>query len=155
MSIGETVNVCRGRYARAMRTGARGSESTAPGRHTRQRTAVHEALCESDRFVSAQTLHHQMRRRGHQVGLATVYRQLHHLASAGDVDTVSTSEGSLYRICASRTHHHHLICRACGRTAEIEASPVEQWTREVSEAHSFTDVDHNVEMFGTCRECVS
>lgn len=124
-----------------------------PGRTTWQRTAVRAALEGNDGFVSAQELHHQMRSAGDAVGLTTVYRQLHLLAEQGDADVVPTPEGALYRLCRTDEHHHHLICRGCGRTVEVDGPDLEHWADEVGEAHGFSDLDHVIEFFGTCRAC--
>jgi Fur family transcriptional regulator, ferric uptake regulator len=131
--------------------------SRLPGgvRATRQAAAVRAALAARDGFTSAQDLYAELRRRGGGVGLTTVYRHLQSLADAGAVDVLRTPEGeSVYRICGTG-HHHHLVCRTCGRTVEIEGREVERWTRRVAEAEGFVDVDHTVEVFGTCARCAA
>jgi len=123
-------------------------------RATRQAAAVREALAGRAGFTSAQDLHGELRRRGGGVGLTTVYRHLQALADAGAVDVLRTPDGeSIYRLCGAGGHHHHLVCRSCGRTVEIEGREVERWTRKVAEAEGFTDVDHTVEVYGTCAGC--
>lgn len=124
-----------------------------PTRSTRQRSAVRDALGRNDGFVSAQDLHLQLRQAGDPIGLTTVYRQLHLLVEHGDADVVASEDGSLYRMCRAEEHHHHLICRSCGRTEEIAGTDIERWAREVGEAHGFSDLDHTVEVFGTCQGC--
>ena len=128
------------------------SQSTA--RMTPQRAAVAEVLGDTDEFRSAQQLHELLRRRGDRVGLATVYRTLQALADGGEVDVLRAEDGeSLYRRCARREHHHHLVCRACGRTVEIDGPTVEAWASRVAAAHGFDDIEHTVELWGTCAEC--
>jgi len=127
----------------------------APARSTRQRSAVRDALGRNDGFVSAQELHLQLRQAGDPIGLTTVYRHLALLVEQGDADVVVSEDGSLYRMCRADEHHHHLICRSCGRTEEIAGADIERWAREVGEAHGFSDLDHTVEVFGTCRECAA
>jgi Fur family ferric uptake transcriptional regulator len=123
-------------------------------RMTRQRTAVVEVLGTVTGFRSAQQLHDELRERGEAIGLATVYRTLQHLTDAGEVDVLRTAEGeSLYRRCAQRSHHHHLVCRSCGAAVEIAADLVERWAHEVGAAHGFTDVEHVAELTGTCTAC--
>jgi Fur family ferric uptake transcriptional regulator len=125
-------------------------------RATRQAAAVREALAGREGFTSAQDLHGELRRRGGGVGLTTVYRHLQALADAGAVDVLRTPDGeSVYRLCGGGGHHHHLVCRACGRAVEIEGREVERWTRKVAEAEGFIDVDHTVEVFGTCAACAA
>jgi Fur family transcriptional regulator, ferric uptake regulator len=135
------------------------AETTRPPggvRATRQAAAVRAALAARDGFTSAQDLHAELRRRGGGVGLTTVYRHLQSLADAGAVDVLRTPDGeSVYRLCGTGDHHHHLVCRVCGRTVEIEGGEVERWTRRVAEAEGFVDVDHTVEILGTCAGCAA
>ena len=122
-------------------------------RNTWQREAVREALGTTEGFVSAQSLHAQMRDAGSAVGLATVYRALADLAAEGDADSLQQEGESLFRACTPGSHHHHLICRNCGKTVEISADPVEQWAREVAAANGFTQPEHVVDVFGYCADC--
>lgn len=122
-------------------------------RSTRQRSAISALLDEIEEFRSAQDLHDELRRRGEGIGLTTVYRTLQSLVEAGTVDVLRTDSGeSVYRRCSSG-HHHHLVCRACGFTVEVDGPAVERWSHEVAEDNGFVDVSHTVEIFGTCREC--
>jgi Fur family transcriptional regulator, ferric uptake regulator len=122
-------------------------------RRTWQRTAVQEALASRDDFVSAQTLHAALRDGGSPIGLATVYRALADLADEGEADSLQAEGESLYRACVSAGHHHHLICRSCGRTVEIEADDIESWAAGVAAQHGFRDPQHVVDVFGTCEAC--
>jgi Fur family transcriptional regulator, ferric uptake regulator len=122
-------------------------------RATRQQTAITAALDEVEAFVTAQELHEMLRRRGESVGLATVYRRLQTLADANKVDVLRTTDGeTAYRRC-SQGHHHHLVCRTCGRVVEVDGPGVERWADKVAAAHGFTDVSHTLEIFGTCQAC--
>jgi Fur family ferric uptake transcriptional regulator len=123
-------------------------------RPTRQRAAVQAVLREIDDFMSAQNLHARLRAQGQRVGLATVYRTLAAMATDGAVDMMRTSDGeAVYRRCSSERHHHHLVCRSCGRTVEVEGTVVESWTDKISAENGFTDVEHTLEFFGTCPDC--
>jgi Fur family transcriptional regulator, ferric uptake regulator len=122
-------------------------------RSTRQKTAINAVLAEAGEFLTAQDLHERLRRRGERVGIATVYRSLQALSDAGEVDQLRTDDGeTAYRRC-SRGHHHHLVCRSCGRTVEVAGPAVEHWADKVADAHGFTDVSHTFEIFGTCATC--
>lgn len=124
-------------------------------RMTRQRAAVAELLAAVDDFRSAQQLHELLRDRGESIGLATVYRTLQALVASGQVDVLRAEDGeAIYRRCERREHHHHLICRDCGATVEIDGPSVETWAAQVATAHGFTEIEHTVELFGTCAECV-
>ncbi|MFF0432242.1 Fur family transcriptional regulator [Streptomyces sp. NPDC004327] len=126
------------------------------GRSTKQRAAVSAALNELDEFRSAQELHDMLKHRGDSVGLTTVYRTLQSLADAGEVDALRTSDGeTVYRRCSTGEHHHHLVCRVCGKAVEVEGPAVEQWAETIASEHGFVNVAHTVEIFGTCAECAA
>jgi len=123
-------------------------------RNTWQRQAVRDALGDAGGFVSAQDLHAALRSGGSPIGLATVYRALADLAGEGDADSLQSVDGeSLYRACESSAHHHHLICRSCGTTVEIEADDVEQWAAATAARHGFTAPQHVIDVFGLCPAC--
>ncbi|MDX3849408.1 Fur family transcriptional regulator [Streptomyces sp. AK02-01A] len=140
-------------------TTAPNSESDAApvrGRSTRQRAAVAAALDQVDEFRSAQELHDVLKHRGDSVGLTTVYRTLQSLADAGEVDVLRTTDGeSVYRRCSTGDHHHHLVCRICGKAVEVEGPAVEQWAETIAAQHGYVSVAHTVEIFGTCAECAA
>ena len=122
-------------------------------RFTRQRSAISGLLDESKGFRSAQDLHAELRDRGDTIGLTTVYRTLQSMADAGAVDVLRTDSGELiFRKC-SDSHHHHLVCRICGFTVEVEEPGVEVWAHRAGRAHGFTEVSHTVELFGVCARC--
>jgi Fur family ferric uptake transcriptional regulator len=130
--------------------------TTTPLRTTRQRTAVLELLTQAEDFISAQELHARLRAEGQSVGLSTVYRTVQALAAAEEVDVIVTADGEArYRACApSRIgHHHHLVCRRCGRTVEVRNPTVERWADKVGRDNGYTDVSHTLEIFGVCADC--
>jgi Fur family transcriptional regulator, ferric uptake regulator len=123
-------------------------------RSTRQKRALAAVLDASDGFRSAQDLFGELRARGENVGLTTVYNQLRALSDAGEVDVLRADDGeTLYRRCDTGHHHHHLVCRSCGRTVEVEGPEVERWATRVAKANEFVDVVHTLEIIGTCLEC--
>src|SRR5699024_10623815 len=90
---------------------------------------------------------------GETVGLATVYRNLQALSRSGRLDVLVAGDGeSLYRQCEDTGHHHHLVCRECGRTVEFLAPKLESAMDAIAHEHGFTDVDHTLEVFGLCSD---
>ncbi len=126
--------------------------TSTPLRATRQRHAVSALLAQLDDFRSAQQIHTLLRASGESVGLSTVYRTLQAMADAGDLDVLKTDDESLYRKCSAR-HHHHLVCRLCNRTEEVEGPAVERWADRVAAEHGFSEISHSLEIFGTCADC--
>lgn len=122
-------------------------------RSTRQRAALLALLEELNEFRSAQELHALLTSRGERVGLTTVYRTLQALAETGEIDVMRPAGGeAVYRQC-SQGHHHHLVCRSCGRTVEVAGRTVERWADRVAAQHGYADISHTVEIFGTCPTC--
>lgn len=125
-------------------------------RNTWQRDRVRTALGDAAGFVSAQDLHAALRDENTGIGLATVYRALATLAAGGEADQLQSPDGeAIYRACSSTGHHHHLICRSCGRAVEIEANDVEQWAQRTATEHGFTQAEHVVDIFGLCDLCTA
>ena len=68
-------------------------------------------------------------------------------ADAGAADTIRLDGQQLFRLCGDDGHHHHLVCRRCGKTVEIDP-PSEAWLRKVADGHGFTVESHTLEVFG-------
>ena len=87
----------------------------------------------SDNFRSAQDIHAELRAPGETVGLTTVYRHLALLTDEGQLDALQTADGELvYRRCHSEQHHHHVVCRQCGRGTEVELPDLERWAESTA-----------------------
>jgi len=122
-------------------------------RSTRPFQAVRDELAKSRDFRSAQSIHEAIRTAGASVGLATVYRALQTLVDAGTADVLRTDAGeAVYRACGP-SHHHHLVCRSCGRAVEVQGAAVETWADDMGAQHGFADVSHTLELFGICSAC--
>jgi Fur family transcriptional regulator, ferric uptake regulator len=123
-------------------------------RGTRQSEAVSSVLDGLPGFCSAQQIHAELRQRGDNIGLTTVYRHLQVLSEDGLVDAIRDENGeTLYRRCRTDAHHHHLTCRRCGRSVEVEGKAVELWAEQVAADAGFTQVGHTFELSGLCPDC--
>jgi Fur family ferric uptake transcriptional regulator len=132
-----------------------GKQQAKSSRMTRQQAAIVDLLGSAKRFSSAQQIYWKLLRRNKEVALATVYRTLKSLVESGEVDVIFSDGEALYRLCKSADHHHHLVCRDCGTSIEIENPEIEAWTEKVAEKHGFEAVGHTLELYGTCRRCFS
>jgi Fur family ferric uptake transcriptional regulator len=132
------------------------SRASRQHRSTAQGTAVRQALIEQNGFRSAQEIYAVLRASGHKIGLSTVYRHLQAFTENGISDAIHNADGeTTYRFCGeSRAgHHHHLVCRSCGRAEEVEGPAVETWAEETAQRFGYADVDHTIEVFGVCPRC--
>ncbi|MFT4050315.1 MAG: transcriptional repressor [Solirubrobacterales bacterium] len=127
------------------------AETPKAERATAQKAAIIDALSGSDQALSAQELHERLEK----VGLATVYRNLTRLAEDGEIDAIRRPTGeTAYRACG-HGHHHHLICRECGRVVELHDCALDDWGRKIGAQYGFSGVEHQAELTGTCRECAA
>lgn len=119
------------------------------------RTAVVEALARHDCAVTALDLDQELRRRKPAVGRASVYRALEQLERLGLVQRLEVARGTAgyERVELDGEHHHHAICRHCGRMVPFEDSSLERAIAELSEELSFEVTDHDVVLRGLCERC--
>ena len=120
---------------------------------SKSETKVLQALDRIGGFASAQELHFVLKRNQESIGLTTVYRALQSLVSQKSVDLLRRPDGeAIYRLCGE-THHHHLVCKTCGKTVEIEGGAIEKWAKKSADEYGFRDVGHTAEIFGICSSC--
>lgn len=121
------------------------------------RTAVVEALARHDCAVTALELEEELRRRKASVGRASVYRALDRLEELRLVQRFEAERGiaSYERIDPNGHHHHHAICRRCGRLEPFEDPRLEQAIAQVSEQVPFEIAEHDVVLRGLCEHCAN
>jgi len=128
--------------------GASGRRRTSP-----RREVIAAALGRAESFT-AQQLVTELARRG--VGRATVFRTLDLLVSLGALSRIHGVERGVrcvrYTPCAA-SHHHHLICQACGRVEDLAAKDLDQRVSAMAAARGFRPLGHTVEVVGLCPEC--
>ncbi len=119
------------------------------------RTAVVETLAEHACAVTALELEDELHRRHVRVGRASVYRALELLEELQLVQRFEVARGtaSYERIDPSGHHHHHAICRRCGRMEPFEDRDLEQAIGQVSEQVPFEIAEHDVVLRGLCERC--
>ncbi|MDD7384279.1 MAG: transcriptional repressor [Actinomycetaceae bacterium] len=127
--------------------------SASTGRKTHQRAVILAWMEKNRDFLSAQDIHTRINEQGEHIGLATVYRTLAALAEDGHVDVLRTQTQTLYRACETSAHHHHVVCRRCGMTLEIEMPELETLARASAHSAGFIEIDHVLEISGICPSC--
>ena len=119
------------------------------------RTAVVGALARHDCAVTALELEGELGRRKVNVGRASIYRALEVLEELGLVQRFEVERGiaSYERVNLSGHHHHHAICRRCGRMEPFEDRGLERAIALVSESVPFDVAEHDVVLRGLCERC--
>ena len=121
------------------------------------RTAVIEALAKHDCAVTALDLEEELRGREAAVGRASIYRALEQLEGLGLVQRIEVCRGTagFERVDPTGHHHHHAICRDCGRMVPFEDSSLEKALEQVAGTMSFDVTEHDVVLRGLCDRCAS
>ena len=119
------------------------------------RRAVVEALAGHDCAVTALELDDELRRRRARIGRASVYRALEQLEELGLVQRLEVSRGiaGYERVVPDGDHHHHAICRSCGRMVPFEDPSLELEIAKVSNRIDFDVTEHDVVLRGICERC--
>jgi Fur family transcriptional regulator, ferric uptake regulator len=121
------------------------------------RTAVVEALSRHDCAVTALELDDELRRRKPPPGRASIYRALEQLEQLGLLRRLEVARGvaGYERIEPDGEHHHHAICRECGRMIRFEDASLERVIDRVSDRMSFDAAEHEVTIRGRCERCAA
>ena len=119
-------------------------------RDTSQRKAIRQVLTEANRPLTPQEVLDDAQSQVPGLGIATVYRTVTGLCEAGFLTTVELpGEPARFELSAKK-HHHHFSCRACGRVFELEGCPADL---KRLLPRGFSMEDHDVVLYGACREC--
>lgn len=88
-----------------------------------------------------------------QVGRATVFRTIRLLQELDLVCRVPLEDGSIRYQLSRSDHHHHLVCRVCGRVTEFSDTDLDGLIQRQAERSEFTLDGHSTELYGRCRDC--
>lgn len=125
-------------------------------KQTKQRKLIIEYFITLPGHISAEELHDYIRSKGHQPGLATIYRTLNLLKEAGLVEQKQFAEGkAVFEVNLPNKHHDHLICMDCGLVREFENTKIEKLQEQVAEELQFELVSHTLDMYGRCKDKVA
>jgi Fur family ferric uptake transcriptional regulator len=128
--------------------GTRASYSTRP------RERISAVLRAQPRFMTAADVHRALETGGERVSLSTVYRTLEHLLASGAVTSRVAEDGEAsYMPCEPDYHHHHAICRTCGRVEDVDCAAMDQFAELLRTHHGFQLSSHKMEFSGLCRDC--
>lgn len=51
-------------------------------------------------------------------------------------------------------HHHHIVCRKCGKTLELsDDKNLSKVIKSMASASGYQDLEHELEVVGTCQVC--
>lgn len=121
---------------------------------TNQRRAILDVLFEHrEHFLSAEKIYMQTKKIFPQTNFSTIYRNLEIFVKLNLIHKINIeAESSSYGLRCIDSHHHHIICRGCGKTEVIDFCPMEEVLKK-STPKDFTLTDHKFELYGYCSNC--
>lgn len=122
-----------------------GLKSTLP------RVRILEALEQSEcGHMNAEELYRVLRKNNEEIGLATIYRVLTQLETAGILRRQRFGDAQAKFELETGEHHDHMICIKCGKVVEFHASVIEDEQRKVALENGFTIKGHEMVLYGIC-----
>jgi Fur family ferric uptake transcriptional regulator len=122
-----------------------------PVRATAPRRRLDELIARRTGHFTAAELIGDAHTRGLKVGRATVFRTLDLLVEQGRLERIDLPSGEhAYVSCAPAEHHHHVVCRRCGKSVEVEDSGLQSVVGEIARRSGYTIDTHRLELFGLC-----
>jgi len=122
-------------------------------RLTPQRLLILSTIHTSDHHISAEEIYDQVCARYPNVNISTVYRTLELLKDLGLVTETDLGGGSFRYHSVEKGHHHHLVCRKCGRILELDEAVLKPVEGSILRRYGFrADLSH-LAVFGKCARC--
>lgn len=119
---------------------------------TKGRVAILNALYNSDKSLSVESILEDCKSRGVDINLSTVYRGVEAFEDKGIVDKFSLNDGRFSYIIKGEEHKHLLQCSVCHKEIEVPC-PMKQIEEMVANETGFTLTEHNLVMKGVCEKC--
>lgn len=104
-------------------------------------------------FTAAELLA-DARKRRLSLGRATLFRALDLFTELGALERLDLPSGEhAYVACEPEQHHHHVVCRSCGRSVEVQDSGLQSVVAVIARRSGFVIDTHRLELFGLCPDC--
>lgn len=118
-------------------------------RVTASRRRVIDAVMGQPSHFTVDDVLHDVRK----VGRATVFRTMKLLTDLNMVCRVLMDDGTLHYRVSARGHHHHLVCRDCGRVEDFTKCDVTSLVNELTKNTQYEIEGHWLEIYGRCSSC--
>ncbi len=117
---------------------------------TPERAMMLDAVLRKGGLFEAEALIDDLKKLGHRVSRATVYRTLAHLQDAGVCKQVFfDNKQTYYEVVAGRQAYDYLICVETGRVIEFSSEKLRKLRDEICREHGFEPLSHQFHVFGS------
>jgi len=124
-------------------------------RVTASRLAVFRAVAQADDHPDVETIASRARAQLGSLSTQAVYDALHALSAAGLVRRIEPAGSPARFETRVGDNHHHLVCRRCGATRDVDCAVGEAPCLEPSDAGGFQVDEAEVTFWGLCPRCQS
>ncbi len=122
-------------------------------RLTPQREMILSVICENQGHLTAEDVLWRVRAHYPYLNKSAVYRTLDLLCQLGFVNPTDFGGGRIEYEIHQHPHHHHLVCRECGKRIEVDEHIFGSLQKTLRTEYGFIgDLDHFA-IFGTCQKC--
>lgn len=122
---------------------------------TPQRLAIAKILAKSVGHPSVENIYDQIIGDFPTMSLATVYRNILLIKSLGEVLELGFPDGS-NRYDGNRPYPHpHVICIKCKKIVDPDLDSLKDMTKEVALETDFKILNHRLDFFGICSDCLA
>ncbi|RMH64440.1 MAG: transcriptional repressor [Cyanobacteria bacterium J003] len=106
--------------------------------------------------LSAEDLHHELRKQGHSISLSTVYRTVKLMSRMGILRELELAEGHKhYELnTMSPHHHHHMVCVQCNHTIEFDNDSILKQALKQTEKYGLQLIDCQLTIYTICPEAL-
>jgi len=103
-----------------------------------------------DGYRTAKDLINNLESKYDGVSFDTIYRNLHLYHEIGILETTELNGEKHFRMNCTQYHHHHFICKTCGKTKELKVCPMDEVKQALAD---YAIEDHKFEIYGLCPKC--
>ena len=121
---------------------------------TPQRLAIVKILAKSEDHPTVENIHAQITKDFPTMSIATVYRNILLIKSLGEVLELGFPDGS-NRYDGNKPYPHpHVVCIKCKKIVDPDLDILDEMTNEVALETDFEILNHRLDFFGICRDCM-
>src|SRR5262245_34442217 len=121
---------------------------------TSQRALIWGTLLESKGHPSVEQIRDLLIKKGHRIGVATIYRTLKILLASGYIRQSKLHGITSYEPVVGQPNHLHFICNNCGSNVEFPSRRVESLIKQVTREFDFEERYSRYAIFGLCKSCI-
>jgi Fur family peroxide stress response transcriptional regulator len=122
-------------------------------RATPQRIAIADAVLNSKKHPSAETVYEEVRQAFPTLSMSTVYNTLNLLRDLDLINELAFHDNTRYD--PNTGIHVNLVCKRCQKISDLEDPELEEFIKRVTQKEGFTVTGHRLDVYGLCKDCTT